>query len=94
MRAHRRPAVHQRGPQSTASSDIPRTGAVILALNHASNADAFVTGSWITPALRKRRIHWLGKQELFDWPGFGWVAARGGVHPVDRGAADVEAFQA
>ena len=72
---------------------IPRTGAVILALNHASNADAFVTGSWITPALRKRRIHWLGKQELFDWPGFGWVAARGGVHPVDRGTADVEAFR-
>ena len=72
---------------------IPRTGAVILAINHVSNADAFVTGSWITPALKKRRIHWLGKKELFDWPGFGWVAARGGVHPVDRGTADIEAFR-
>jgi 1-acyl-sn-glycerol-3-phosphate acyltransferase len=73
--------------------NIPRTGAVILALNHVSNADAFVTGSWITPALRKRRIHWLGKKELFAWPGFGWVAARGGVHPVDRDAADVDAYR-
>src|SRR4029077_15454259 len=34
-----------------------------------------------------------GKKELFAWPGFGWVAARGGVHPVDRDAADVEAFR-
>jgi len=72
---------------------VPRTGAVILAINHISNADAFVTGSWITPALRTRRIHWLGKKELFDWPVFGWLAARGGVHPVDRSTADVEAFR-
>ena len=72
---------------------VPRTGPVILAINHISNADAFVTGSWITPALRTRRIHWLGKQELFDWPVFGWVAARGGVHPVDRSTADIEAYR-
>ena len=72
---------------------IPRKGAVILAINHISNADAFVTGSWITPALRTRRIHWLGKKELFDWPVFGWLAARGGVHPVDRSTADVDAFR-
>ncbi len=72
---------------------IPRTGAVILAINHISNADAFVTGSWITPALRTRRIHWLGKQELFDWPVFGLLAAHGGVHPVDRSTADIEAYR-
>ncbi len=72
---------------------IPRTGAVVLAINHASNLDPFVTGSWITPALRRRRIHWLGKRELFEWPVFGWVVARGGVHPVDRGTADIEAYR-
>jgi 1-acyl-sn-glycerol-3-phosphate acyltransferase len=72
---------------------VPRTGAVILAINHISNADAFVTGAWITPGLRTRRIHWLGKQELFDWPVFGWLAAHGGVHPVDRSTADVDAFR-
>ena len=72
---------------------IPRTGPVILAVNHISNADPVVVGAWITPALRKRRIHWLGKKELFDWPVFGFLAGVGGVHPVDRGAADVEAFR-
>ena len=72
---------------------IPSSGAVILAINHISNADPVVTGAWITPALRHRRIHWLGKRELFDWPVFGWLAAHGGVHPVNRDAADVEAFR-
>ncbi len=72
---------------------IPATGAVILAANHISNADPIVAGAWITPALQRRRIHWLGKRELFDWPGFGWLAAQCGVHPVDRDNADVEAFR-
>jgi cytidylate kinase len=72
---------------------IPRTGAVILAANHISNADPVVLGAWVTPGLRRRRIHWLGKKELFDWPIFGWIAAHGGVHPVDRATADVEAYR-
>ncbi len=72
---------------------IPRTGPVILAANHISNADPVVIGAWITPALDHRRIHWLGKRELFDWPVFGWIAASCGVHPVERGTADVEAFR-
>ena len=72
---------------------IPRTGAVILAANHISNADPMVLGAWITPGLRRRRIHWLGKRELFDWPLFGWLAAHCGVHPVDRGTADVDAYR-
>jgi len=71
---------------------IPREGPLIVAANHASNLDAVVVGSWLIPKLG-RRIHWLGKKELFDWPVVGWVAAHGGVHPVDRDAADVEAFR-
>lgn len=73
--------------------NIPRTGAVILAANHISNFDPVVAGAWITVGLRRRRIHWLGKRELFDWPVIGWAAAHGGVHPVDRGNADAEAFR-
>ena len=72
---------------------IPRTGPVILAANHISNLDPVVVGGWITPALRRRRIHWLGKRELFAWPVIGWIAALGGAHPVDRASADVEAFR-
>jgi 1-acyl-sn-glycerol-3-phosphate acyltransferase len=73
-------------------SAIPREGPIILAANHISNADPVLVGAWLTPALG-RRIHWLGKKEMFDWPVVGWVARNGGVLPVDRGAADVEAFR-
>ena len=71
---------------------IPRDGPLILAANHVSNLDGVVLGSWLVPAI-PRRIHWLGKKELFDWPLLGWAARNGGVHPVDRDASDVEAFR-
>jgi cytidylate kinase len=72
---------------------VPRTGAVIIAVNHASNFDSIYAGAWVSDALRTRRIHWLGKRELFDWPFFGWACAHGGVHPVDRSTADIEAYR-
>jgi 1-acyl-sn-glycerol-3-phosphate acyltransferase len=75
-----------------AIDEIPMDGPLIIAANHASNFDAPVLGSWLMPKLG-RRIHWLGKKELFGWPVVGWLALHGGVHPVDRGAADVEAFR-
>ncbi len=71
---------------------IPLHGPLIIAANHASNLDVPVLGSWLIPRLG-RRIQWLGKKEVFDWPIVGWLATHGGVHPVDRGAADVEAFR-
>ena len=71
---------------------IPREGPVILASNHVSNADGVIIGAWLTPKLG-RRIHWLGKREMFDWPLVGWMARNGGVVPVDRGTADTEAFR-
>ncbi len=72
---------------------VPATGALILAANHVSNIDPFLAGAWTTLYLRRRRIHWLGKRELFGWPVFGWISALGGVHPVDRSTADVEAYR-
>ena len=74
------------------ADQIPRTGPVILAANHISNADPVIVGAWLTPRLG-RRIHWLGKKEMFDWPIVGWMARNGGVVPVDRAGADVEAFR-
>ncbi len=71
---------------------IPRTGPVILAANHASNADPVVLGAVLTLSLG-RRMHWLAKKEIFDWPIIGWMARNGGIHPVDRSTADVEAFR-
>lgn len=75
-----------------ALQDLPRDGPLILAANHASNADGVVVGGWLTPALG-RRIHWLGKKEMVEWPVLGPIVRSGGVHPVDRGAADIEAFR-
>jgi 1-acyl-sn-glycerol-3-phosphate acyltransferase len=84
-------AVTRVGIEGEASA-IPRTGPVILAANHISNADPVIVGAWLTPLLG-RRIHWLGKREMFDWPVVGWMARNGGVVPVDRASADVEAFR-
>ena len=71
---------------------IPPDGPVILASNHVSNLDGVVLGSWLVPRI-PRRIHMLGKKEMFDWPVIGYLARNGGVHPVDRRGADVEAFR-
>lgn len=71
---------------------IPREGPVIVASNHSSNLDPVVLGSTLMPKLG-RRLQWLGKKELFAWPVVGWIARNGGVHAVDRGSADIEAFR-
>lgn len=75
-----------------ALDQVPREGPVIVAANHASNLDPILIGSSLMPKLG-RRLQWLGKKELFSWPILGWVARNGGVHPVDRDKADVEAFR-
>jgi 1-acyl-sn-glycerol-3-phosphate acyltransferase len=75
-----------------AVDEIPRKGPVIVASNHSSNLDAVVLGSTLMPKL-DRRLQWLGKKELFAWPVVGWIARNGGVHAVDRGGADIEAFR-
>ena len=75
-----------------AVDQIPRTGPVIVAANHSSNLDVPVLGSSLMPRLG-RRLQWLGKKEVFDWPLVGWVARNGGVHAVDRSTADIDAFR-
>ena len=75
-----------------AVDEIPRTGPVIIAANHSSNLDVPVLGSSLMPRIG-RRFQWLGKKEVFDWPIVGWVARNGGVHAIDRSAADVDAFR-
>ncbi len=71
---------------------IPPSGAVLIAANHASNADPVLIGAFLNARLG-RPVNWLGKREVFEWPGLSWLARHGGVHPVDRGSADIEAFR-
>jgi 1-acyl-sn-glycerol-3-phosphate acyltransferase len=75
-----------------AVAKLPPGGPLIIASNHASNADGPLVGGWLAPALG-RRIHWLGKREMVEAPILGSLARRGSVHPVDRAGADVEAFR-
>ena len=75
-----------------AIDEIPRDGPVIFAANHISNADPVILGAWLVPRLG-RRLHWLAKKEMFSWPIIGWLATHGGMHPVDRSTADIEALR-
>lgn len=72
---------------------LPRQGAMIVAANHASSADPVLIGAFLTKILG-RPLNWLGKRELVEFPVTGWLMRRGGIHPVDRDAADLEAFRA
>jgi 1-acyl-sn-glycerol-3-phosphate acyltransferase len=71
---------------------IPRGGPLIIASNHASNADGVLIGAWLTRRLG-RRIHWLGKREMTEWPIVGPFVLAGSVHPVDRGNVEIDVFR-
>jgi 1-acyl-sn-glycerol-3-phosphate acyltransferase len=71
---------------------IPGDGPLIIASNHASNADGVIIGAWLTPRLG-RRIHWLGKREMTEWPIVGPFVLAGSVHPVDRSHVEIDVFR-
>jgi 1-acyl-sn-glycerol-3-phosphate acyltransferase len=70
--------------------NVPATGPVILASNHASYLDPPLVG-----AATKREINYLGRESLFRYPGIGWVLRAVNSVPVDReggGAAGLRAI--
>jgi 1-acyl-sn-glycerol-3-phosphate acyltransferase len=71
---------------------IPRTGPLIVASNHASSADPVLITSFLSQAI-DRPINWLGKRELLEFGPAGWAFRIAAIHPVDREAADLEAFR-
>jgi 1-acyl-sn-glycerol-3-phosphate acyltransferase len=75
------------GLTATGTEHIPRTGPVVIAPNHKSFWDAFFIA-----AVVRRRLHFMGKAELFrGWRGRLFVALGG--FPVLRGASDAEAIE-
>jgi len=72
--------------------DLPRSGPLIVAANHASSADPVLIGAFLNGKLG-RPVNWLGKRELVEFPLTGWALRIGGIHPVDREAADLDAFR-
>lgn len=71
---------------------LPRSGPMIMAANHASSADPVLIGAFLNQVLG-RPLNWLGKRELLEFGLIGWVFRNAGIHPVDRDAADLEAFR-
>ena len=72
--------------------DLPRSGPLIVAANHASSADPVLIGAFLNGKLG-RPVNWLGKRELVEFPLTGWAFRIAGIHPVDREAADLDAFR-
>lgn len=68
--------------------NVPLTGPVILAPNHASNMDHFLVGRF----LKSRKVRFMAKSQMFKWPM--WIIySNGGVFPVRRGNGDEEAMK-
>jgi 1-acyl-sn-glycerol-3-phosphate acyltransferase len=75
------------GLTATGTENIPKKGAVVIAPNHKSFWDAFFIA-----AVVRRRLHFMGKAELFTgWRGRLFVALGG--FPVLRGESDAEAIE-
>jgi cytidylate kinase len=71
---------------------LPKAGPMIMAANHASSADPVLIGAFLNKVLG-RPLNWLGKRELVEFWLTGWAFRIAGIHPVDRDAADLEAFR-
>ncbi|MFO1538945.1 MAG: lysophospholipid acyltransferase family protein [Chloroflexota bacterium] len=72
--------------------NVPRSGPLIIAPNHLSNADPPLVGGWLAPALG-RRPRFLAKEQLFRGV-VGWFLRGQGVIPVRAGGADMDAYRA
>src|SRR5689334_25448342 len=74
------------GLQAQGVENIPKTGPVVIAPNHKSFWDSFFLA-----AVVQRRLHFMGKAELFT----GWRGRRFlmlGAFPLLRGSSDQEAL--
>jgi 1-acyl-sn-glycerol-3-phosphate acyltransferase len=68
--------------------NVPRKGPLIIASNHFNNADPPVLG-----ATMPRRLVFMAKNEMFQWPILGLAARLGGAFPVRRSEADLGALR-
>ena len=67
---------------------IPREGGAVLAVNHFNFIDIPVVG-----AVVPRRIVFVGKSELFEYPGLAQLMRAHGALPIRRGESDRDALR-
>lgn len=75
------------GLRSFGRRNVPRTGGVILAVNHASYLDPVVVGCGLT-----RPVHFMARRTLFRWP-FGVLIRALNAFPVEQGRSDSKALR-
>ncbi len=70
------------------AQNIPRSGGLIIALNHRSNWDV-VMAALSCP----RMLNFMAKKELFHNKLFGWLISHLGAFPLSRGTGDIKAVK-
>lgn len=68
--------------------NVPKSGALIIACNHASYLDPPILGSFCP-----RRIHYMAKRQLFAIPILGIAIRALGAYPVDREGSATSAIK-
>jgi 1-acyl-sn-glycerol-3-phosphate acyltransferase len=72
--------------------NIPKSGPVLVIINHCSNVDGMLMIAYVIPRFG-RRFAWPGKAEALGWPVVGFAMKQNGVFGVRRGAGDLESFK-
>jgi len=72
----------------TGKEHVPQEGAVIICSNHIHGLDALALAMFC-----KRQIFYMGKKELFEGWFLGPILRKLEAFPVDRGAADLNAYR-
>lgn len=75
--------IHPHGEEN-----IPKSGAVMLAINHTAFSDVLVAAD-----CSQRQVHYLAKAELFKIPLLGKLITRLGAVPIKRGKNDIAAIK-
>lgn len=68
--------------------NMPRQGPLIVASNHFNNADPPLLGATLP-----RRLVFMAKHEMFQWPVLGLMTRLAGAFPVRRSEADLGALR-
>ena len=68
--------------------NLPRRGGVIVVANHLHNADPGIVGAFL-----RRRVVFMAKAEMFEWPIWGFYVRLIGAFPVRRFEADLAALR-
>lgn len=68
--------------------NVPPSGPLIVASNHASHLDPMILG-----AAFDRELHYMARRTLFDVPGFAWLIRNTNAFPLDRDGDSREALR-